>query len=294
VPADHSAGVQASASTAAGAEAPTLLVLADCVDGGIGLWKLESTGNWQTVDSLPDGQAIARDDTALTIARTGSLETRTLTAPAATTASVTLKWPGAASSAPIRAISRSSSGSTAIVTSDERSQAYPTVSADGTVTPLRGAPGSSFAPPVAWIDADRLLALGEGTDASSRLVVLGSSTGISQTISTLTGVRWFALSGDRSIATVALDSGIYVTQVSVLLNGDQPVFVGSLGSSQKVLQLALDQSGTRLAALVSTTMDDGTSVNTRELGYTKSHSGWTWTYDGPAPFTRALGQVWLG
>jgi hypothetical protein len=41
-------------------------------------------------------------------------------------------------------------------------------------------------------------------------------------------------------------------------------------------------------------MDDGTSVNTRELGYTKSDSGWTWTYDGPAPFTRALGQVWLG
>jgi hypothetical protein len=271
-----------------------LLVLADCVNGGIGLWRLDAVGRWTIVGPLPDGLALARDDNAFTILRSGWLETRTASQPAVTARTVPLKWPGAVPSAPMRAVDRSPAGPTAIVFADGHGETYSIASPDGTVTPLQAAPVSSFTPLVGWIDADRLLALSDGTDATSRIVVLTASTGKSQTIPTLIGVRWFALSGDRSTVAIVLDSGIYVSQVSALLSGAQPTWIGSVGASQKLLNLVLDRTGASLAALVSATKDDGTPVNTRELGYTMTSSGWKWTYDGPVPFTKALSQAWLG
>ena len=291
-PANPDAGMQTSPSFAAGAAAPALLVLADCVDGGIGLWRLDAAGIWTTAGPAPDGQAIARDGDTFTILRPGSLETRTASQPAVTAGTVPLKWPSAVPSAPMRAVDQSPAGKTAIVFADGNGETYSIASADGTVTPLQGAPESSFTPLVGWIDADRLLVLSDGTDATSRIVVM--STGLSQTIPTLIGVRWFALSGDRSTVAIALDSGIYVSPVSALLGGAQPTWIGSVAASQKVLDLVLDRTGANLAALVNATKDDGMPVNTRELGYTKTSSGWKWTYDGPVPFTKALGQAWLG
>ena len=293
-PSSSSAGSYASASTAAGADAPALLVLAACEDGTPRLWSLDAKGGWTTLGSIPGGQAIARDDATITIARSGSLETRSVARPGATVATLALKWPGSVPSSPIRAIDSSPSGSTAIVSADEHGQTYSIVSPDGSVNPLAGAPESSFSPLVDWIDANRALALSEGTDATSRIVVLTPQTGGSEAISTLLGVRWLALSGDRSTAAIALDAGIYVSPVSGLLNGEQPAWVGSLGPSQSVLVLVVDQTGDHLAALVTSTRADGTSDNIREIGFSKTNSGWTRTYDAPVPFATALGQVWLG
>ena len=294
VPSSSSAGSYASASTAAGADAPALLVLAACEDGTPRLWSLDAKGGWTTLGSIPGGEAIARDDATITIARSGSLETRSVARPGATLATLVLKWPGSVPTAPIRAIDSSPSGSTAIVTADEHGQTYSIASPDGIVNPLTGAPESSFAPLFDWIDANRALALSEGTDATSRIVVLTPQTGGSEAISTLLGVRWLALSRDRSTVAVALDAGIYVSPVSALLNGEQPAWVGSLGPSQSVLDLVVDQTGDHLAALVTSTRADGTSDNIRELSFSKTNSGWTRTYDAPVPFATALGQVWLG
>jgi hypothetical protein len=188
----------------------------------------------------------------------------------------------------------SPSGSTAIVAADEQSESYWVVSGDGHVTQLEAAPQSSFTPLVAWIDADRFLTLSEGTDATSRIVVVDPSRNSSQTIPTPIGVRRFALSLDRSSVAVALDSGIYVCPVSALLNGAQQAWVGSVSASQEVLDVTMDQTGAHLAVLVGSMAADGTAESIRELGYTKDGSGWTWTYDALAPFTRALGQIWLG
>jgi hypothetical protein len=292
--ADTAAGTYASPSRAAGAEAPSLLVLADCADGSTALWRLDSAGVWISVGPVAGGRAIARDEAGITIARMDSLETRSTSEPGASKGTVALKWPASAPAAPIRAIDRSPSGATAIIVADEHGQSYSIASAEGTVGPIRGAPAVSFAQRVAWIDTDRLLTLSDGTDATSRIVVLNASTGSSETITTMIGVRWFALSQDRSTVAVALDGGMYVGQVSALLAGKQPAWLGSVGPSQTILDLALDATGTHLAVLVATTNDDGTASNTRELGYVTNTSGWSWTYDAPVPFARSLGQVWLG
>jgi hypothetical protein len=293
-PADPAAGTYASPSLATGAEAPSLLVLADCADGSTALWRLDAAGAWTSVGPVTGGRAIARDEAGITIARTDSLETRSASKPGTSSGTVALKWPASAPTAPIRSIDRSPSGATAIVVADEHGQTYAIASADGAVSPIRGAPGVSFAQRVGWLDNDRLLTLSDGTDATSRIVVLNVATGTSETIATMIGVRWFALSQDRSTVAMALDGGIYVSQVAALLAGNQPAWLASVGPLQTILDLAVDATGTHLAVLVATTNDDGTASNTRELGYVKNAAGWSWTYDAPVPFDRALGQVWLG
>lgn len=291
---DPAGGTYASASLATGTEAPSLLVLAACADGSTALWRLDSAGVWTGVGPVAGGRAIARDDSGITIARTDSLETRSASEPGVATGTVALKWPASAPDAPIRSIDRSPSGATAIVVADDHGQAYSIASADGAVSPIRGAPGVSFAQRVAWIDTDRLLTLSDGSDATSRIVVLNASAGSSEVIATMIGVTWFALSRDRSTVAIALGGGMYVGQVSALMAGNQPAWLGSVGPSKTVLDLALDATGTHLAVLVATTNDDGTAPNTRELGYVKNASGWSWTHDAPVPFARSLGQVWLG
>ncbi len=287
------AGTYAPPSLAAGAEAPSLLVLADCADGSAALWRLDSAGTWTSVGPVAGGRAIARDDTRITIALANSLETRSVSEPSTVSGTMTLKWPASLAAGPIQSIDRSPSGVTAIVVGDSRGETYSMASADGAVSPIQGAPAVSFAQRVAWIDSERLLTLSDGNDATSRIVVLTPSAGSSGTIATMIGVKWFAVSLDRSSVAVAVDRGMYVSRVSDLLGGKQPEWLGSVGPSQTVLDLALDATATHLAVLVATTNDDGTASNTRELGYAKNASGWSWTYDAPVPFARFLGQVWL-
>ena len=293
-PNDSSAATRAFPSTAAAAEAPALLVLGDCVDGGIGLWRLDATGKWTSVGPVADGLAIARDADVITIARGGSLETRSASKPGETVETVPLKWSGSAPGAPIVAIDRSPSGSTAIVAADEQGQTYAIASADGTVSRLEGAPNWSFTPLVGWIDADHVLVLNQGADNTSRFFVVNSSDGSTETLGSVTDVRWFALSQDRLTVAVSKDAAVYIGHISALRGGDQPAEIGRLDPRQVAWDLALDQTGTHLAMLSGTEAADGAVEDIREVGYTLLPSGWARSYDAPVPFTKALGQVWLG
>jgi hypothetical protein len=282
------------ASPTAEAEAPPVLVLADCVNGGIGLWRLDATGRWTAVGPVADGRAIARNADLITIAHAGSLETRSVSKPAETAGTVRLTWPGSAPGAPIVSVDRSPLGSTALVAADAQGQTYAIASADGTVTRLEGAPNWSFTPLVGWIDSDRVLVLTQGVDNTSRLLIVNSSERSTETVGSVTDVRWFALSQDRLTVAVSKEASIYLGHVSALRAGEKPTEIGKLDPHEIAWDLALDQTGTHLAMLCGTEAADGAVQNIHEVGYTLLASGWARTYDALAPFTKALGQIWLG
>jgi hypothetical protein len=271
-----------------------VLVLADCVDGGIGLWRLGATGRWTTVGPVADGRAIARNADLITIAHAGSLETRSVSKPAETAGAVRLTWPGSAPAAPIVSVDRSTLGSTALVAADAQGQTYAIASPDGTVTRLEGAPNWSFTPLVGWIDSDRVLVLTQGVDNTSRLLIVDSSGRSTETVGSVTDVRWFALSQDRLTIAVSKEASIVLGHVSALRAGEEPTEIGKLDPHQVAWDLSLDQTGTHLAMLSGTEVADGAVENIHEVGYTLLASGWVRTYDAPAPFTKALGQIWLG
>jgi hypothetical protein len=283
-----------SASIPGAGGAPTLIVLADGVNGGEGLWKLGADGTWTTIGPIADGQAIARDGSIITIARAGTLETRSVTTPGQTATTLPLKWTGFAPSAPIVAVDRSITGSTALVAAGSQTLSYAIAGADGTAIAMQGAPTESFTPLVGWLDADRVVVLSQGNDETSRIVVVNLSKQSSATIKTLSGVRYFALSGDRASVAAATDSGVYLGQVSAWLGGTQPAQIVALGPSQVVWDLCLDQAGTQLAMLSGSVADDGTVSDIHELGYTRTSSGWDKTFDAAVPFTKSLGQAWNG
>jgi hypothetical protein len=289
---NSTAGIQASPT--AGAEAPAVLVLADCVNGGIGLWRLDATGRWTTVGPVDDGRAIARNADLITIAHAGSLETRSVSKPAGTAGTVRLTWPGSAPGAPIVSVDRSPLGSTALVAADAQGQTYAVASADGTVSPLEGAPNWSFTPLVGWIDSDRVLVLTQGVDNTSRLLIVNSSERSTETMGSVTDVRWFALSQDRLTVAVSKEASIYLGHVSALRAGEKPTEIGKLDPHEIAWDLALDQTGTHLAMLSGTEAADGAVENIHEVSYTLLAAGWARTYDAPVPFTKALGQIWLG
>ena len=183
---------------------------------------------------------------------------------------------------------------TAIVAADGEGQTYAVAAPDGTVSRLQGAPTWPFTPLVGWIDADRLLVLNQGTDNVSRVAVVNSSDHSTQTLNALIDVRWFAISGDRTTVAAARESGIHIGPITAWLAGEYPAQILPLNRLQIVWDLALDRTGTHVAMLSGTEAADGTVVDIRELGYAKSSSGWELTCDAGVPFTRVLGQVWLG
>jgi hypothetical protein len=292
-PCADSACVPPSSSASVAEEAPVLLALADGVQGGVGLWTLDASGEWQTLEPLADGRAVARNGNVITIAHPSSLETRSVSRPDTAASMVQLTWTGGPPDAPIVAVDRSIMGSTAIVAADEDSLVYGVATPDGTVIPLQGAPANSFAPLVSWSDADSVLLLVYDKNAVSRLAVLNVSKRASAT-ATLLGVRAFGLSLDRQVIVAATESGVFLGQVSVWFAGGRPLQIIALDPAQVVWQLVLDEEGTHLAMLSGTVAEDGSVSNVRELGYAKMGSAWVKTFDKPVPFTHCLGQVWFG
>jgi hypothetical protein len=185
-------------------------------------------------------------------------------------------------------------GSTALVAADAQGQTYAVASSDGTVSRLEGAPNWSFTPLVGWIDSDRVLVLTQGVDNTSRLLIVNSSERSTETVGSVTDVRWFALSQDRLTVAVSKEASIYLGHVSALRAGEEPTEIGKLDPHQVAWDLSLDQTGTHLAMLSGTEAADGAVENIHEVGYTLLASGWARTYDAPVPFTKALGQIWFG
>jgi len=290
-----------AARTSAAAAGPTdpssasdsLMVLGDGVQGGMGLWRFDAPSKWTSSVATKGASAIAPTPNGLVVVVGQTIEERTSSDPSKLLAAVTLKWPSAAPGDPIVAVDRAPGGKVAFVTSDGTRAAYYVAAADGTVAALQPAPSQSFTPLVAWLDDTRLLVLSTEKDQVSRLAVVDTAAGTITQIKTIAGIAFFAVSADRLTLAAGTEGDIFVAPVSDWLAAAQPHRVTSVGAGRVMWGLALDKSGTRLAALTGAASTDGQVGAIHETGYVNSGATWTQAFDSPAPMATPKGQVWL-
>ncbi|MGD0861763.1 MAG: hypothetical protein ABSA21_03260 [Candidatus Limnocylindrales bacterium] len=271
---------------------PRLLVLADGVENGVGLWTYVS-GAWTAQWPLPGATALARDGQSLTLAVDGSLDSRSVAVPQASVASLGVSWRPTPPSGPIVGLDRSDSGATAVVVSESSSLTFAVVAADGTASLLSPPPDSPFGPSVAWLDSDRLVAISADARQIPRLAVIDTAGHKIALVSGLGGVRVFTLSPDRGTLAAATESAVYVARVGDWLADEQPEAAVTLRSSQVVWDLALSADGSRLAMLSGAEDAAGTVGDIHEIVYVYGDSAWDRAVDSPVPFSLTLGQVWL-
>ena len=283
-----------SATAGTAGPASDLLVLADGVQGGAGLWIYEESTGWTAIAPLAGATALGRDGNDLTLALGGSLEFRKVSNPGQAGTPLRVSWPARQPTGSVVAASRSTTGRTAVVRVDADGSTFSVVAADGSVSPVSPAPVSAFSPLVAWIDADRLVALSTDAEQVSRLAVIDTAGHSLSMLRALGGVRVFAVSPDRGSLAAATESAVYVAPVADWIGGSVPLTGLTLGSSEVVWDLALDATGSHLAMLSGTESADGTVTEIYEIGYARTASSWQKIFDAPVPFTRASGQVWLG
>jgi hypothetical protein len=167
------------------------------------------------------------------------------------------------------------------------------VAADGGVEPLQPAPTQSFTPLVAWLDDSRLLVLTTDKEQVSRLAVVDVAARTIEPSTVLAGVRVFAVSQDKRYLSVATETRVYAGPVEAFLGTGQPATVATVDPSAVVWGLALDDAGTRLAILSGTVAADGLVTSVRETGYARGPAAWAKAFDSPAPFGKAMDQVWM-
>jgi hypothetical protein len=270
-----------------------LIVLGDGVEGGLGLWRFDAPSSWTRLGPVPAATAIARFGDLVAISGPNSVEVRSARTPAAPGTALPIQWQGLAPTARIGSLARSPNGTVAMATTGDESQSYWLVAVDGKVTPLQPAPSQSFTPLVAWLDDARLLVLTTDNLQASRLAVVDVGARTIEPATALAGVRVFALSQDRRHLAAATESRIYAGPMEAFLGTGQPETVASIDPSTVVWGLAFDDSATGLSMLSGTVAADGQVTSLRETGYTKGSASWTLGFDSPAPFGKALGQVWL-
>jgi hypothetical protein len=282
-----------SVDPSAASSSASLIVLADGVQGGIGLWRFDAPDKWTAVGAAPGATAVARTADGVVLVAGTSVELRSSADLTRATATISLEWPAAAPSDPVVAVDRAPGGKLALVTSDGSSAAYAVASSGGTVTFLRPAPTQSFTPLIAWLDDTRLLVLSTDMQQVSRLAVIDTAAATMTPINTIGGIDSFAVSADRMTIVAATEGDILVAPVSEWIAGAQPQRIAAVGASSVIWGLALDKSGTRLAMLSGTVSADGRVGNIREVGYVKGASTWSQSFDAPAPVTTARGQAWV-
>jgi hypothetical protein len=270
----------------------SVIVMADRVQGGIGLWRFQAPDKWTTVGVTPGATAVARTSDGVVVVAGPSVELRSSADLTRATATISLKWPAVAPSAPVVAVDRAPGGKLALVTSDGGSVAYAVASADGAVTVLRPAPTQSFTPLIAWLDDTRLLVMSTDKQQVSQLAVIDTVAATMTAITTIGGISAFAVSADRMTLVAATEGDIFVAPVSDWIAGTQPQKITSVAASSVIWGLALDKNGTQLAMLSGTVSADGRVGNIHEIGYTTSGSAWSLAFDAPAPITTARGQAW--
>jgi hypothetical protein len=271
----------------------SLLVLGDGVQGGIGLWQFEAPSKWTSLVAAKSATAVSATANGFVLVVGQTIELRVSSDPAKATAAIGLKWPNVAPADPIVAVDRAPGGKVALVTSDGTKSAYYVIAGDGTASVMKPAPSQSFTPLVAWLDDSRLLVLSTDTDQVSRLAVVDTASGTLTPIKTVAGISSFALSADKMTLAAVMSGDVFAAPVSAWLAGIQPLKVASVDSSMVVWGLALDQTGSRLAALAGTTSADGHVGDIHDLGYAKSGATWTQAFDAAAPMTTPRSQVWI-
>jgi hypothetical protein len=272
---------------------PHLLVLGNAVDGGLGLWSFEAPERWTALAPLVAPTGIARFGDRVAIANRGSVELRPAGTPAAAGTALPMKWPAQPPTAPIVALAQSPNGNVVMATADGESQGYWLVAADGSVEPLQPAPTQSFTPLVAWLDDSRLLVLTTDKEQVSRLAVVDVAARTIEPSPVLAGIRVFGVSQDRRYLSVATATSVYAGPVEAFLVTGQPAVVATVDPSAVVWGLALDDIGTRLAMLSGTVAADGLVTSIREIGYDRGPAAWAKAFDSPAPFGKAMDQVWM-
>jgi hypothetical protein len=285
--------VRPATSTTTASGMPRLIVLGDGVGGGLGLWSFEAPNRWKVVAALPAATGIARFGDSLAISGRASVELRSARTPAAAGTAIPMKWQGPGPTAKIATLDRSPNGTIAIATTDGESQGYWLVAPDGALQPLQPAPTQPFTPLVAWLDDTRLLVLTTDKEQVSRLAVVDVAAGTIEPSPVLAGVRVFGVSQDRRYLSVATQTHVYVGPVEAFLGIGQPAAVAAVDPSAVVWGLALDDAGARLAMLSGTVSADGLVTSVREIGYAKGPAAWAKEFDSPAPFGKAIGQVWM-
>jgi hypothetical protein len=270
-----------------------VIVMADGVQGGIGLWRFQAPDQWTAVGATPGATAVARTSDGVVVVAGQNVELRSSADLTRATATIRLKWPGVAPSAPVVAVDRAPGGKLALVTSDGSSVAYAVASADGRVTVLQPAPVESFTPLVAWLDDTRLLVLSTNNQQVSTLAVIDTAVGTMTPIRTIGGIDFFALSSDRVTVVASTQRDIFVAPVSEWIAGAQPQNIASVGAVRVIWGLALDSNGTHLALLSGAVSADGHVSQVHEVGYTRGASAWSQSFDNAAPFTTSRGQVWV-
>ena len=275
------------------AVSPQLLVLADGIQGGKGLWSLDAAGKWTVVTSTPTATALGRTADGIAIASTHQVDVRPASALSKPGQITTLKWSAATPGAPVVSVDGSPAGKLAIATADEHTLGYGLAAADGSVTTMSPAPTQSFTPIVAWLDESRLLVLTMDNRQESRLalVTLGSKT--VETSSSILGATVFAVSSDQRSVAVATENAVYAGPVATFLNGSRPEQVVTLTGAQVVWAISTNAAGTEVFMLAGTAAADGTLTSFHELGYSKQGAVWTKVMDSPAPFATAVSQVCL-
>ena len=263
------------------------------MSGGLGLWSFEAPDRWAALAPLPSATGIARFGNSLAVSSRGSVELRSAGTPASAGTALPMKWQAPAPTAPIVALAQSPNGKVALSTSDGESHSYWLVAADGSVEPLQPAPTQPFTPLVAWLDDSRLLVLTTDKEQVSRLAVVDVTARTIEPSPVLAGIRVFAVSHDRRYLSVATETTVYAGPVEAFLETGQPATVATVDPSAVVWGLALDDAGTRLAMLSGTVAADGLVTAVREIGYAKGSESWVKEFDSPAPFGKAIAQVWM-
>ena len=270
-----------------------LIVLANGVDGGVGLWTLDAASKWVALAATPGATALGRTAGGIAIATGHEVDLRSgSNLPHAGTVR-TLKWSGTAPAAPIAGLDGSPAGKLAFVTAGDAGVGYALAAADGTVTALSPAPTQSFTPQVAWLDEARLLVPATDNMQISRLAVVDTAAHVLTPSATMLGLRVFGLSANRQTLAASTEDAVYAGPVARFLGGTMPERAVTLADFQVIWALTLDATGTHMYLLSGTEAPDGTLGSFRELGYARQGSVWTKVLDAPAPFTRAIAQVCL-
>ncbi len=284
------ASLQASSPLAGGGR---LVVLGDGVDGGLGLWALDSTFQWTALGPAPDAVALGRTADGIAVATGQQVDLRPRSDVSHPGSLTSLKWPGTGPTSPIAALDGSPTGKLAIVTADAQSLGYAIAATDGSITALAPAPTQSFTPLVAWLDDTRLLVLATDNQQVSRLAVVDSGAHTIKLATALGGIRVFGVSADRQTIAAATEAAIYAGPL-VAFTGQTPAQpVATLAAGQVVWALAPDADGSRVFALSGTMAPNGEVGAIHEIGYARAGSGWARVLDTPMPFQRALNQVYL-
>jgi WD40 repeat protein len=291
--------MEAAIPTAAPTSTPTarlaarLIVLADGVEGGTGLWSLDSGGRWMALGATPGATALGRTPNGIVVASGHELDRRPASDLGHAGTVTSLKWSGAAPAAPVVAIDSSPAGKLAMATSDEHTLNYWLAASDGTVTAMTSAPTQSFSPLVAWLAESRVLALSTDNQQISRLVDVNLSTHSIETSNAVLGATTFDVSRDGKSVAVATEKTVYAESVAAVLSGAQPQQIAALADSQIVWALSMDAAGTQVYVLAATEAADGTINSFHEFGYARQGSSWTKVLDSPAPFAKVVAQVCL-